>query len=143
MSKRKFTRNSEAQRSFEELKRYLIQTRFLKGTGTLAAILCIKRFSPYVEGLEFASLKWVVPQQDLSSTLVRWSLKVQRFNFTLNAVLSVESVCNGIRQNVSLSSKLVIYWAFGSLQSMLSMLDIRQVSLVVAEFNRISDFSSV
>lgn len=55
----------------------------------LAAVLSIKRFRGYIEGMEFkvitdhASLKWLMGQRDLSGRLARWSLKLQCFNFTI------------------------------------------------------------
>lgn len=54
-----------------------------------AAVLSVKKFRPYVEGMEFkiltdhASLKWLMGQKDLSGRLARWSLKLQSFNFTI------------------------------------------------------------
>ncbi|KAH8340321.1 hypothetical protein KR059_012384, partial [Drosophila kikkawai] len=55
----------------------------------LAAIVCIKRFRPYIEGHEFtvitdhASLKWLMSQTDLHSRLARWALKLQGLNFKI------------------------------------------------------------
>lgn len=55
----------------------------------LAAILCVKRFRCYIEGMEFkiitdhASLKWLMCQKDLTGRLARWSLKLQAFNFSI------------------------------------------------------------
>ncbi|KAH8295523.1 hypothetical protein KR054_004614, partial [Drosophila jambulina] len=55
----------------------------------LAAIVCIKRFRPYIEGHEFtvitdhASLKWLMSQTDLHSRLAQWALKLQGFNFKI------------------------------------------------------------
>ncbi|KAH8318247.1 hypothetical protein KR059_000694, partial [Drosophila kikkawai] len=55
----------------------------------LAAIVCIKRFRPYIEGHEFtvitnhASLKWLMSQTDLHSRLACWALKLQGFNFKI------------------------------------------------------------
>lgn len=55
----------------------------------LAAMLSVKRFRGYIEGMEFkiitdhASLKWLMGQKDLSGRLARWSLKLQGFNFTI------------------------------------------------------------
>lgn len=54
-----------------------------------AAILSVKKFRPYVEGLPFtiitdhASLKWLMSQKDLTGRLARWSLKLQCFNFNI------------------------------------------------------------
>lgn len=54
-----------------------------------AAVLSVKKFRPYVEGMEFkiitdhASLKWLMGQKDLSGRLARWSLKLQCFNFSI------------------------------------------------------------
>jgi hypothetical protein len=56
----------------------------------LAAIICLKKFRPYVEGQEFqiitdhASLKWLMSQSDLNNRLARWSLKMQGYNFTID-----------------------------------------------------------
>lgn len=55
----------------------------------LAAVLCIKQFRCYVEGMPFtvitdhASLKWLMGQKDLTGRLARWSLKLQSFDFTI------------------------------------------------------------
>lgn len=55
----------------------------------LAAIVCLKRFRPYVEGLPFKiitdhhSLRWLMSQKDLSGRLGRWSLLLQRFDFEI------------------------------------------------------------
>lgn len=55
----------------------------------LAALIAIKKFRPYVEGLPFtvitdhASLKWLMSQKDLSGRLARWSLKLQGMNFNI------------------------------------------------------------
>ncbi|GBP03962.1 Retrovirus-related Pol polyprotein from transposon 297 [Eumeta japonica] len=55
----------------------------------LAAIVSVNRFRPYIEGLPFriitdhASLKWLMSQKDLSGRLARWSLKLQRYTFTI------------------------------------------------------------
>lgn len=54
-----------------------------------AAVLSVKKFRPYVEGMEFkiltdhASLKWLMSQKDLSGRLARWSLKLQTYRFTI------------------------------------------------------------
>lgn len=55
----------------------------------LAAVLCVKRFRCYIEGMAFtiitdhASLKWLMNQKDLTGRLARWSLKLQAFDFTI------------------------------------------------------------
>lgn len=55
----------------------------------LAAVLAIKKFRAYVEGMPFtvitdhSSLKWLMEQRDLSGRLARWSLKLQSFDFTI------------------------------------------------------------
>lgn len=55
----------------------------------LAAIVCLKRFRPYVEGLQFkivtdhSSLRWLMSQKDLSGRLGRWSLKLQGYDFDI------------------------------------------------------------
>uniref|UniRef100_W8AS19 RNA-directed DNA polymerase n=1 Tax=Ceratitis capitata TaxID=7213 RepID=W8AS19_CERCA len=54
-----------------------------------AAVVSVKRFRPYVEGMPFtiitdhASLKWLMNQKDLSGRLARWSLKLQAYNFDI------------------------------------------------------------
>lgn len=53
----------------------------------LAAILAVKKFRAYIEGMPFtiitdhASLQWLMKQKDLSGRLARWSLKLQAFDF--------------------------------------------------------------
>lgn len=55
----------------------------------LAAVLGIKKFRGYIEGMAFkvvtdhASLKWLMSQKDLSGRLARWSLKLQGYDFTI------------------------------------------------------------
>lgn len=55
----------------------------------LAAVLSLKKFRAYVEGMPFkiitdhASLKWLMGQKDLSGRLARWSLKLQGFDFEI------------------------------------------------------------
>lgn len=55
----------------------------------LAALVCVKKFRPYVEGHDFtiitdhANLKWLMSQKDLSGRLARWSLKLQGYNFKI------------------------------------------------------------
>lgn len=55
----------------------------------LEAILCIKKFRCYMEGMEFtlitdhASQKWLMGQKDLAGRLARWSLKLQGFNINI------------------------------------------------------------
>lgn len=55
----------------------------------LAAVLSVKKFRGYVEGMQFkvitdhASLKWLMDQKDLSGRLARWSLKLQGFDFSI------------------------------------------------------------
>lgn len=55
----------------------------------LAAVISVKKFRPYIEGMPFtiitdhASLKWLMDQTDLSGRLARWSLKLQCFDFTI------------------------------------------------------------
>lgn len=55
----------------------------------LAAVLSVKKFRAYVEGMVFkivtdhSSLKWLMTQKELSGRLARWSLKLQGFNFTI------------------------------------------------------------
>lgn len=89
----------------------------------MAAIVCVNRFRPYIEGLPFriitdhSSLKWLMSQKDLSGRLARWSLKLQRYDFkiehrkgSLNVVpdclsraefdeLSVSDICFEIELN--------------------------------------------
>lgn len=55
----------------------------------MAAVVCVKRFRPYIEGLPFriitdhASLKWLMSQKELGGRLARWSLKLQSFDFKI------------------------------------------------------------
>lgn len=55
----------------------------------LAAILCVREFRCYVEGMAFtvvtdhASLKWLMEKKNLSGRLARWSLELQQFNFKI------------------------------------------------------------
>lgn len=55
----------------------------------LAAILCVKKFRCYVEGMPFtiitdhASLKWLMSQKDLAGRLARWSLSLQAYDFQI------------------------------------------------------------
>lgn len=55
----------------------------------LAAILSLKKFRGYVEGMKFtivtdhASLKWLMAQKDLSGRLARWSLSLQAYDFSI------------------------------------------------------------
>lgn len=54
-----------------------------------AAVLSVKKFRPYIEGMKFtivtdhASLKWLMSQKDLGGRLARWSLKLQAFDFSI------------------------------------------------------------
>lgn len=54
-----------------------------------AAVLSVKRFRPYVEGLLFtintdhACLKWLINHKDLSGWLARRSLKLQAYRFDI------------------------------------------------------------
>lgn len=55
----------------------------------LAAIVCLKKFRPFVEGLPFkiitdhSSLRWLMSQNDLSGRLGRCSLKLLSFDFEI------------------------------------------------------------
>lgn len=55
----------------------------------LAALKCVEKFREYVEGHKFkivtdhASLQWLMRQTDLNGRLVRWSLRLQGFNFSI------------------------------------------------------------
>lgn len=55
----------------------------------LAAVLSLKKFRGYVEGMPFkvvtdhASLKWLMSQKDLTGRLARWSLKLQAYDFSI------------------------------------------------------------
>lgn len=54
-----------------------------------AAVLSVKKFRAYVEGMRFTiitdhmSLKWLMSQKELSGRLARWSLKLQAFDFSI------------------------------------------------------------
>lgn len=55
----------------------------------LAAVLSLKKFRGYIEGMPFkvvtdhASLRWLMTQKDLNGRLARWSLKLQGYDFTI------------------------------------------------------------
>lgn len=55
----------------------------------LAAILCIREFRCFIEGMRFtvitdhSALKWLMEKRDLAGRLARWSLELQAFNFTI------------------------------------------------------------
>lgn len=55
----------------------------------LAAVSAVKKFRPYVEGMDFtiitdhSSLKWLMNMKDLSGRLARWSLDLQAFTFDI------------------------------------------------------------
>lgn len=55
----------------------------------LAAVLAVEKFRPYVELHEFtivtdhSALKWLMSQKDLNGRLARWSLRLQRFEFSI------------------------------------------------------------
>lgn len=55
----------------------------------LAAVVCVKRFRQYIDGLPFkiitdhSSLRWLMGQKDLNGRLARWSLKLQCFDFVM------------------------------------------------------------
>lgn len=63
-----------------------------------AAVLSVKKFRAYVEGLPFtiitdhASLRWLMSQKELSGRLARWSLKLQSFNFDIQHRKGSENV---------------------------------------------------
>lgn len=56
----------------------------------LAVIKAIQKFRPYIEGYNFeiytdySSLKWLMTTKDLTGRLVRWSLKLQPYTFTIH-----------------------------------------------------------
>lgn len=55
----------------------------------LAAILAVEKFRPYIELHEFtiitdhSALKWLMSQKDLNGRLARWSLRLQRYEFSI------------------------------------------------------------
>lgn len=64
----------------------------------LAALLCVKKFRPYIEGYRFtlitdhASLKWLMSQKELSGRLARWSLKLQGYDFAIEHQKGTENI---------------------------------------------------
>lgn len=64
----------------------------------LAAILSLKKFRGYIEGMPFkvvtdhASLKWLMSQKDLNGRLARWSLKLQGYDFSIEHRKGKENV---------------------------------------------------
>jgi hypothetical protein len=64
----------------------------------LAAVVSIKKFRPYIEGYDFtvitdhASLQWLMANKDLKSRLIRWSLQLQGYRFTIQHVRGSENV---------------------------------------------------
>lgn len=56
----------------------------------LAAVMAVKKFSPYAEMMHFtaitdhASLKWLMTLKDLSGRLARWSLQLQTYDFEIH-----------------------------------------------------------
>lgn len=55
----------------------------------LAAVLAVEKFRPYIELHQFtivtdhSALKWLMEQKDLNGRLARWSLRLQRFEFSI------------------------------------------------------------
>lgn len=55
----------------------------------LAAVLAVEKFRPYIELHQFtiitdhSALKWLMEQKDLHGRLARWSLRLQRFEFSI------------------------------------------------------------
>lgn len=55
----------------------------------LAAVLAVEKFRPYVELHPFtiitdhSSLKWLMSQRDLNGRLARWSLRLQKYEFSI------------------------------------------------------------
>lgn len=55
----------------------------------LAVVLSLDKFRPFVEGYQFvvitdhSSLQWLMCTKDLSRRLARWSLKLQRYTFSI------------------------------------------------------------
>lgn len=82
----------------------------------LAAVLAVEKFRSYVELHQFtiitdhSALKWLMSQKDLNGRLARWSLRLQRFDFsiqhrkgrlnvvpdTLSRENDVSSLCNNM-----------------------------------------------
>lgn len=55
----------------------------------LAAVICVNRFRPYIEGVPFkiltdhSSLKWLMSLKDIHGRLARWSLQLQGIDFKI------------------------------------------------------------
>lgn len=64
----------------------------------LAVVLAVEKFRPYIELHEFtvitdhSALKWLMGQKDLSGRLARWSLRLQRYNFSIEHRKGVQNV---------------------------------------------------
>lgn len=64
----------------------------------LAVVLAVEKFRPYIELHEFtvitdhSALKWLMSQKDLSGRLARWSLRLQRYEFTIQHRKGIQNV---------------------------------------------------
>jgi len=80
----------------------------------LAAIKCLEKFRPYVEGHEFkiitdhASLKWLMSQKNLSTRLAHWSLKIQGYNFTFEHRKGTDNVVPDALSRVDMVDSITI-----------------------------------
>lgn len=80
----------------------------------LAAILCVRKFRCYVEGMPFtvitdhASLKWLMSQKDLSGRLARWSLSLQAFDFQIELRKGAANIVPDALSRVNVDELLTI-----------------------------------
>lgn len=104
----------------------------------LAAIVCLKRFRPYVEGLKFkiitdhSSLRWLMSQKDLSGRLGRWSLKLQSFDFDIEYRKGSANIVPDALSRVVEIEEIVV-------PSISSEIDLKSEQFSSAEYNDLKD----